>query len=333
MQNRLNNLQSWVQVQLGAGGLRFDALPGDASLRRYYRVLRKGESWMAMDVPPDTENSDVFVRAAQVLAAAGVQVPDVIAQDTADGFILISDFGDNILLNILDENNAEHYYPKALATLVTLQCFTPDGDDFTIFDERAIRTELQRFEDWFVEKLLGLPVDAAMHRVLEPVYAQLVACVTTQPQVILHRDYHAGNLMVLADDSLGVIDFQDALWGPIAYDVVSLLRDSRIAWPAALVEAWLASYQQLALEKGLLSDDQLRDYQKWFDWTGLQLHIKILGIFARLAKRDNNTTYLQHIPRLIAYIEDVVTRHDEFSEFNTLLNECFVPRMKECQLL
>jgi aminoglycoside/choline kinase family phosphotransferase len=282
---------------------------GDASSRRYFRVATDdGASLVAMDAPPPAEDVGPFVDIGRRLAAAGVHVPAILAADHEQGLLLLDDLGTALYLDHLDGDRAEWLYGDALTALVRMQTRT-SVDGLPAYDAARLDAEMALFPTWWLAQHLGLDL-AAARAALAPTRAALVAAALEQPRVFVHRDYHSRNLMVTADRNPGVLDFQDAVSGPVTYDLVSLLRDCYIAWPQDRVAAWLEQYRQQVRAAGLAlpGGDTL---QRWFDLMGVQRHLKAIGIFARLWHRDGKARYLADIPRTWYYIERLFGRYAE----------------------
>lgn len=326
---RLQQLQQWLQHTLQQP-IRITAVSGDASFRRYFRVSTTSGTkvHIAMDAPPEKENSQPFVNIAQHLAAQSVRVPRIQALDLDQGFMLLEDFGDIQMLDALytagepDPVMAEQHYGDALRALLHIQAHV-GGDELPRYDRALLSREMALFSDWFLGTHLDIETSSADKNILQLSFNALIASALEQPQVFVHRDYHSRNLMILQENSPGIIDFQDAVYGPITYDLASLLRDCYIAWPRAQVLGWVANYHSEALLNGLCSCD-LPTFQRWFDFMGVQRHLKAIGIFARLNHRDGKPGYLKDIPRTLAYIEMVCEEHEVLKPFGALLDKLHV---------
>jgi len=343
MDVRQEKLTEWVAKALNQTNLSLEMVSGDASFRRYFRAKVEGETWIAMDAPPDKENSSSFVAIAQYWLSQGIQVPTIHNYDLELGFLLLNDFGDDVLLASLfnkdpetkvaeanvEENNVpervpynasgDHYYDLAMKALVAIQAIKPDSSySLPLYDVALLQCEMALFPDWLLEKKLGLTLNKQERTMLTQSFSMLAESALAQPQVPVHRDYHARNLMVLKDDSLGVIDFQDAVFGPVTYDLVSLLRDCYIVWPDEKVEQWCQQYYSLLESQGGLNYDWVQ-FKTWFDLMGLQRHLKAAGIFARLSLRDGKHCYLNDIPRTVDYLIRVSQGHVFLKDFHTFL--------------
>jgi aminoglycoside/choline kinase family phosphotransferase len=303
------------------------SVAGDASFRRYYRLQGSEPSRIAVFAPPDKERNLEFMNIAALLRAAGVAAPEVLAHDRERGFMLLSDLGDTLLLAELNDSSADRLYALALDTLLDIQRarIAIDGWQLPDYSAALLRQEMDLFPQWYLRQLLGIEPTAGEQDLIESTFARLAASALEQPQVFVHRDYHSRNLMLPPAGGLGVIDFQDAVRGPITYDLVSLLRDCYVAWPAERVRAWTSSYAERAMAAGLMAPVEPARFQRWFDWMGLQRHIKVLGIFARLWLRDGKPGYLGDLPLVMRYTEEVSGLHAELGEFHAWFRDRVVP--------
>ncbi|GAA4960065.1 aminoglycoside phosphotransferase family protein [Halioxenophilus aromaticivorans] len=324
------NLTQWVNQQLQALGATepctLAALSGDAGFRQYLRVDNGPRPMLAVLAPPESENNPLFVALAIALRKGHLCTPEVFAADFERGYLLVEDFGDQLLWCSLQQQpiNADCLYGQALISLLSLQQEQPYHIDLPSYGPQMLLREMNLFNHWFVGELLGLDEQLG-HDTLAPIYNQLVANALAQPQVLVHRDFHSRNLLERPGLPLGVIDFQGAVWGPITYDVVSLLKDCYLQWPRAKVEGWALSYSELAKDTGLLAEVDNATFLRWFDWTGLQRHIKVLGIFARLALRDNKPNYLQDLPLVVHYVRDCASRYSALQPLADLFDQQLMP--------
>lgn len=336
---RLQQLEIWAEDTLKCPVV-ISPVSGDASFRRYFRVTPKDQTsssteWIAMDAPPDKEDCRPFVEIARQLEAKLVHVPHIEALDLEQGFMLLEDMGDIQLLNVLNPDApdlaaAEQHYGDALRALLHIQTHV-DGQHLPAYDRELLSREMDLFNDWFLTQHLGIQLDSGESKHLQLCYNALIASALEQPKVFVHRDYHSRNLMVVDNNSPGIIDFQDAVYGPLSYDLVSLLRDCYITWPADRQQQWLTQYHQDALDNGLCSCE-LDTFTRWFDFMGVQRHLKAVGIFARLNYRDGKPAYLADIPRTLAYIDQVCQRYEvlkplahileRYQVFNALKAHC-----------
>jgi len=315
---RTLELKHWLERQLPQtpvglpdAPLTLTPLSGDAGFRRYYR-LNTQPTLLAVDAPPERENTQRFSALARLFSQSLVATPSLLAVDAQIGFMLQEDFGDRLLLGELEAqpDSAPVLYGEALMQLLALQQ-TPAHRLLPAYDSGRLGRELALFPEWFCGRLLGCELDAREAEQLEHWFQKLVDSALEQPRVAVHRDYHSRNLVLRPDQSLGVIDFQDAVWGPITYDAVSLLKDCYIRWPESQVRQWALGYGNLAAGLGLMSGVSENQFLRWFDWMGLQRHLKVLGIFARLALRDGKPRYLQDLPLVLRYSLEVLHRYPE----------------------
>ena len=294
----------------------------DASFRRYFRVKGLEGQFIVMDAPPDKENIESFIRVARLLARSHVNVPAIFQQNLSDGFLLLEDFGSQCFLDQLNAHNATDLYQSAFDTLFNLQTNTAiESCGLPGYDEPLLQRELAIFDDWFLNQTLDIQIPSS---IWETVCTILVNSALEQPITCVHRDYHSRNLMVLNDDSPGVIDFQDAVIGPITYDLVSLLRDCYIAWPKQQVEQWMMQYYQRLLQAELIACNPIQ-FKRWFDLMGVQRHLKAIGIFSRLHLRDSKSSYLNDIPRTLNYVLTVCATYPELVEFSDFLQNQVLP--------
>jgi hypothetical protein len=295
---------------------------GDASFRRYFRFTVDQRSWIAVHAPPDKENNQAFVDVAALFADHGLNVPVLLAWDREQGFMLLTDFGDQLLWPLLDADSVDMWYQKSLAAVAQLQAIPLNHAKLPYYDSQRLQTELRLFTEWFVEKLLDYSLSLAEQQRIDTVFSILTQSALAQPQVVVHRDYHSRNIMVLPSGELGLIDFQDAVIGPYTYDPVSLLRDCYIVWPREKVEQWLESFR-----KNYWPDEQPATLLRDFDWMGLQRHLKVLGIFARLNLRDGKPRYLDDLPLVLHYTLSVARRYKEFNAFAQWFDEMLMPKI------
>ncbi|RDE19985.1 aminoglycoside phosphotransferase [Motiliproteus coralliicola] len=334
MDQRLQQLRAWIPSafeQLGidlAADWQLQSVSGDASFRRYFRVRSHNLSWIAVDAPPQQEDSAPFVAIARAWEALEIHAPQVHLADLKQGFMLLSDLGDTLYLDQLNSDSADLLYRQAQVTLTHIQqCRSILGEPFPPYDRALLKREMGLFSDWFLEQLLGLKLTRYEQRLLEQLHEQLIVSALEQPQVCVHRDYHSRNLMVIDAPAPGVIDFQDAVWGPITYDLVSLLRDCYVDWPEEQVRGWALAYAELATEAGIMGAVSEQRFLGWFDRMGMQRHLKAIGIFARLKLRDGKPGYLADIPRTLDYLRKAAVQHDELAEFGSWLDQRVVPAM------
>jgi len=328
LDTRFEALRHWVRQVLGATHGDIRPASSDASFRRYFRVVRDGDSFIVMDAPPEKEDSRPYVAIARRFHALGLNVPRILEQDLERGFLLLSDLGDRLYLPSLNETTVERLYGDALGALRLLQTGTdaPGADGFLPdYDEALLRREMELFRDWYLGRHLGLALTRSQNRLLDETFEALIASARAQPQVWVHRDYHSRNLLVTGRNNPGIVDFQDAVRGPVTYDLVSLLRDCYIAWPRARVEDWVKGYYARALQSGIPVGGSEAQFLTWFDLMGVQRHLKATGIFARLYHRDGKPGYLPDIPRTLGYVLDVAARHPALEPLAGLLRDLRIP--------
>jgi N-acetylmuramate 1-kinase len=306
---RFEQLRLWICDHLGTRDVVLERASEDASFRRYFRARVDGATWIAMDAPPEREDCRPFVTVAGLMRAAGMHVPDVLAQDFARGFLLLSDLGTTTYLQALDEKNADALFGDALDTLIRWQRAT-QADVLPPYDERLLRRELELFPEWYMDRHLGIAPDAAQRSALDALFARLIAASLGQAQVYVHRDYMPRNLM-LSEPNPGVLDFQDAVCGAISYDVVSLFRDAFVSWPEERVLDWSVRYWERAKRAALPVPSEFAEFYRDFEWMGLQRHLKVLGIFCRIHYRDGKPGYLADAPRFLQYARAVAGRYAE----------------------
>lgn len=331
MDNRFQQINDWLENELKLAPFRLESASEDASFRRYFRMTPEngeGRTLIVMDAPPDKEQLEPFSTIAEQLFDIGLNVPEIIARNVAEGFLLLGDLGTTSYLEQLNEDTVDRLYGDALGALAVLQTCGPNS--LPAYDKELLLTEMALFRDWFVTKHLNIELNVDEEQLLTCVFEMLADSALEQPQVPVHRDYHSRNLMVDSHNP-GVIDFQDAVIGPVTYDLVSLLRDCYIAWPEEQVAEWVEGYHDIALDHGILRQPNTRQFKKWFDWMGLQRHLKAIGIFARLFHRDGKSGYLKDIPRTLNYLIEVSAEYTELQPFNQLLTDKIVPALSAHQ--
>ena len=329
---RFRLLENWIRTQFPDKPFTLAPASADASFRRYFRVTFGDGTLIAMDAPPPQEDCAPFVRVAGLLAAAGAHVPEILAQDLAQGFLLLSDLGSTTYLQALnaDAGDTDRLYRDAAAALTKIQLASrakvlPD------YDEALLLKELNLFPDWYLGKHLHVVPKAAQKAELERIFQRIVKNNLAQPRVFVHRDYHSRNLMVTTPNP-GIIDFQDAVYGPITYDLVSLFKDAYISWDEERILDWLIRYWEQARKLGLPVATDFADFYRDFEWMGVQRHIKVLGIFSRLNYRDGKSDYLAHLPLLEEYLRKACERYRELHPLLTLLDEWTVTKSPDAKV-
>ena len=337
-------LAAWYGARSGAA-VDLELAAGDASFRRYYRARPagsacdaagpssaaiSGSSVILCDAPPETEKNHEFLAIAEALSGAGVRVPRVLAADCEQGFLALEDLGDRTLLPELTDRNVDAHYGRALAMLEQLAVMDKRSVSLPSYDRRRLDDEMALCPIWFCEALLGMALTDTDRRRFAALAQVLGDRAAAQPQVVVHRDYHARNLMLLPDDGLATIDFQDAVIGPVTYDPVSLLRDCYRRWPADRVRHWILQHRAALAARGV-PVPEAAPFLVDFDWMGLQRHIKVLGIFARLHQRDGKSAYLEDLPRVMTYLREVLAAYPDepaLADFGTWFDAEVLPRAK-----
>lgn len=326
---RLQQLTVWLEQQLQnlfrenawgdvpAGNLT--AASSDASFRRYFRWEGDGHSFVIMDAPPPQENCAPFVAIDHLLASAGINVPVIHAQDLERGFLLLSDLGRKTYLEIIGDDNADALFADAIDALLAQQQL-PMQAPLPSYDAALLRRELELFPEWYVGRELKLTFTEAQQASWQRISQQLIDSALAQPKVLVHRDYMPRNLMHSAPNP-GVLDFQDAVYGPVTYDITCLFKDAFLSWPQARVDGWLRSYWDKAQAAGIPVQPKFEEFQRASDLMGVQRHLKVIGIFARICHRDGKPRYLTDVPRFFAYIDEVIARRPELAELGQLIGE------------
>jgi aminoglycoside/choline kinase family phosphotransferase len=320
---RLADLHAWLAGNFfKANVFSFAPASADASFRRYFRVTANGETWVAMDAPPPQEDCRPFVQVAGLMREAGLNVPQVVAQDLERGFLLLTDLGTTPFLNGFDADNPDALFSGAIDALITWQ-LASRPDVLPPYDAALLQREIDLFPEWYVGKHLQTTFTDAQQQVFAHASQLLIDAALAQPKVYVHRDYMPRNLMLPATGTLalGVLDFQDAVYGPITYDVASLFRDAFVSWPEARELDWVIRYWERARAAGLPVHADFGAFWRDVEWMGLQRHIKVLGIFARINYRDGKPHYLQDTPRFVSYARKVCERYRALGPLGKLLDE------------
>ncbi len=307
--SRLTHLHEWIKENLGNVEYSLVSVSGDASFRRYFRLTSTDHQYIAVDSPPEKESNNEFVTVTHLLEAEGLPVPHIHYSSLDFGFFLLSDLGDELLLNILNKDNVDEFYNKALNALTVIQQ-TPTAS-LPLYNEQLLLQEMGLFREWFLERHLSLKLSEADNLLLSDIFESLMENALQQPQVFVHRDYHSRNLMNIEGKYPGIIDYQDAVVGPITYDLVSLLRDCYIKWPDEKITELTHNYYSRLTENNALTNIEEKEFIKWFDLMGIQRHLKAIGIFSRLNIRDQKSNYLQDIPRTLSYIQSIAKNYSE----------------------
>ncbi|MEO6185286.1 MAG: phosphotransferase [Steroidobacteraceae bacterium] len=332
---RLQSLSHWLESQGGFDLQRIVPASADASFRRYFRLGRMdGTTCIGMDAPPEHEDLATYLRVSQLLEQCGIHVPHVHAFDTGLGFAVLEDLGSTHLLTALNSGgDAGQMYADALHTLTRLQLA---GERASLhlppYDRPTLLREMQLLPEWYCRRHLQYEPSVAELALLAETFEFLTAEALAQPQVFVHRDYHSRNLMITAQRSPGVIDFQDALRGPVGYDLASILKDCYVEWPRERIESWLAQHRERLLAGGdegvALAGQSLQQFLRWFDLIGLQRHLKVLGIFARLFWRDGKPGYLADLPRTLGYVRATAQAYPELAAFSQFVELRLAPGLE-----
>jgi aminoglycoside/choline kinase family phosphotransferase len=330
---RLESLRLWLVETLGFANATIEPASADASFRRYFRVVRGAESYIVMDAPPDKEDLGPYLGVTSMLADLGLSVPWVLARNVAAGLLLLTDLGTRPYLDELRAGRSvDALYADAMHALAHLQAA---GGKFAgtlpKYDRALLRREMALMPEWFLARHIELPADPRIAALLERTFGALEDAALAQPQCFVHRDFHSRNLMVLEAGNPGIIDFQDAVEGPLTYDLVSLLKDCYVAWPAVRVRDWALGHRERLRSAGVAAGADEAQFLRWFDLMGLQRHIKVLGIFCRLCYRDGKSQYLGDLPLVLDYAESAAAAHPETVEFARFIATAIRPRFESAQ--
>lgn len=322
-QRRKQQLHTWINQNTDFDCASLEIVAGDAGFRRYFRFFHHDKSIIAVDAPPKSEDTSQYIAVAQSYREKGLKVPEIYAYDLAQGFYLQQDFGNRLLSENLTVDTCDELYSKALAKIPIIQsCLSTSKGPLPVHDDAFIDRELDLFSDWLLGKYLQLSLTKTEQKMLFKVFEQVKHVCLLQPAAGMHRDYHSRNLMLLDDDEIGVIDFQDAVVGPITYDAVSLLRDSYQDWPKVKVQQWLQNWHA-----EYYAQYPWVEFKMWFDVVGMQRQIKIAGIFSRLCIRDNKPSFLADIPHTLHYLIDVASQYPDYIEFARFVRDRVLPHV------
>ena len=324
---RLALIHEWLSRDLGMSPERVEPASADASFRRYFRVFHQSATSIVMDAPPGKEDVRPYLKVTRLLEKLGAHVPHVHHADTDRGLLLLEDLGGTHYLSRFNAGeDPDRLYGDALRVLAEIQVRGRDAAaELAPYDREALARELALMPEWFIGRHLGLTLSDSEAQTITRAFEFLIQAALAQPTVFVHRDFHSRNLMVVEDRNPGIIDFQDALRGPVGYDLVSLLKDCYISWPRERVEKWVAGFRALLRSKGdagaWLSGADDKEFLRWFDLIGVQRHIKVLGIFARLWYRDGKAGYIRDLPLTLEYVRDTCKRYPELAELSRFLEE------------
>ena len=317
---RLARLREWTQSVLPDPLLALEPASADASFRRYFRAITQAGSFVVMDAPPSHEDCRPYLHVARLFRAAGANTPEIHAENLEEGFLLLSDFGNTTYLMALDEASADRLYRDANTTLIRIQLASRPGE-LPDYDRELLLRELRLFPDWYLARHLNITLSADQRAVLDAAFEAILANTLAQPRVYVHRDWHSRNLMVTDVDNPGVLDFQDAVYGPITYDLASIYKDAYIRWEEDRVLDWLVRYWEAARKAGLPVPGDFGKFFRDYEWMGVQRHLKVLGIFARLYHRDGKDGYLKDLPLVARYLRKACERYAELSPLRKLLDK------------
>ncbi len=316
---------SWLEQVFQKHDFKINYLVGDASFRRYARILHSGKSYMLMDAPPEKEDCHPFVQIAAYLDQHGARVPHIVAQDLQQGLLLLEDFGDQLLSTVLNPQTVDHYYTQAFQQIIQLQGIPVDATVFPKYSIEKLITEMRLFDEWMLPEL-GIELSELQAEMLRKSYQWIIDNLEHQPQVIVHRDYHSRNLMVLnGETDLGVIDFQDAVLGPDTYDLISIVRDAYVQWLPEQVEIWITQFYGL-LPASAKQNRDLAQFKLDVDVMSIQRHLKILGIFVRLYVRDGKSGYLNDLPRVMWYLRQELKQCPALAELQQFVEHEVMPK-------
>ena len=330
---RLQHLKVWLDEQLATlfAEQSWGAVPpatltaasSDASFRRYFRWEGADRTFIVMDAPPPRENCKPFVDIAHLLEKSGINVPKIYAEDLTQGFLLLNDLGRQTYLDVIDADNADALFADAIQALLAFQQLPMDAP-LPAYDEALLRRELELFPEWYVKRHMGIEMDQAQLADWQQISTLLINSALAQPKVLVHRDYMPRNLMI-SEPNPGVLDFQDAVYGPVTYDVTCLFKDAFLSWPQERVSQWLNMYWDKARALGIPVQDDFAAFERASDLMGVQRHLKVIGIFARICHRDGKPRYLDDVPRFFAYIEAVLSKRPELAQLGQLLTSLQQP--------
>jgi N-acetylmuramate 1-kinase len=317
--NRLERLKTWLGQCLEQSSLKLEPASVDASFRRYFRVFLKDATLIAMDAPPEQEDCRPFVHVAALFGNAGVHVPKVLRQNLAEGFLLLSDLGQRTYLHELNDATAQSLYLDAIDALIRIQVASRPTE-LPAYDHGLLMREVRLFPDWYLSRHLRVSLTHDQQEGLERIFETVLRRNLREGKVYVHRDYHSRNLMI-SEPNPGILDFQDAVYGPISYDLVSLLKDAYVSWEEERVLDWAVRYWEKARKVSLPVPLDFGEFYKDFEWMGVQRHLKVLGIFARLWHRDGKSGYLKDLPRVMHYLHKACERYAELRPLLNLLDE------------
>ena len=328
MTDRHSLLQHWLTDILSTSAFNLRPASEDASFRTYHRLFLKNKTFILMDAPPEHEDSKLFIKITKKLHACNVNVPVIHNVNIEQGFLLISDLGNKLYLDELNDRTIYDLYSDAISSLVVMQSLANVGG-LDNYSGNLLRNEMNLFTEWLVERHLQIQLNESQKKDLEKLFDLLVVSAEEQPKVFVHRDFHSRNLMVTKENNPGIIDYQDAVYGPISYDLVSILKDCYIKWQKEDIAKWVDFYLNKLHEEKSEHKINHDEFVKWFDLMGVQRHLKASGIFARLSHRDGKHNFLEDIPRTLSYILDLKDTYKELERICIMLEELIIPKLKE----
>ena len=328
MSERFESLEHWLKNILKSSDFELVPASEDASFRFYYRLSLDNKTFIVMDAPPQHEDCSAFIEITNKLHDCNVNAPTIHEMDLEQGYLLLSDFGNDLYLDKLNHASVNELYSDAIKALVSMQVLG-SVEGLNNYDESLLRNEINIFKEWLLGRHLRIELNNRQTESIESLFDLLVKNALQQPQVLVHRDFHSRNLMLTKEKNPGVIDYQDAVGGPISYDLVSLLKDCYIKWPKNMIDTWVDFYLNKLVTHGFELEIDREEFQRWFDLMGVQRHLKASGIFARLFHRDNKQGFLKDIPRTLSYIVDLKQTYDELFPLCLLIEESILPRLKE----
>jgi N-acetylmuramate 1-kinase len=326
MSERYDTLKRWLTEILKTSDFELKAASEDASFRSYHRLFLEDKTFIVMDAPPPQEDCAPFVSVTNTLLTSEIHVPKIHHMDLQNGFLLLDDFGNDLYLDKLDDSTVTKLYADAIETLVQMQT-SAKVDTLDEYDEPLLKREMLLFTEWLLGKHLNIELAETQEKSIHALFDLLIENAIQQPQCFVHRDFHSRNLMITKTNSPGVIDYQDAVKGPISYDLVSLLKDCYIKWPKDEINRWLEFYLKQLNNSG--TEISAKQFQRWFDLMGVQRHLKASGIFARLSHRDGKHHFLKDVPRTLSYIVDLKEDYEELSELCLLIEKSVLPKFEE----
>ncbi len=328
MSERIELLQYWLKGILNTSDFELKSASEDASFRFYYRLSLDNKTFIVMDAPPQQEDCELFINITKKLHACDVNAPIIHNMNIELGFLLLSDFGNDLYLDKLNHASVNKLYSDAIKSLVCMQT-RGDAKGLNSYDESLLIREMNLFKEWLLGKHLKIELNNDQHNSIEELFDLLVTNALQQPQVFVHRDFHSRNLMLTKENNPGVIDYQDAVYGPISYDLASLLKDCYIKWPQDEINAWVDFYLDELAACDFDQGFERKEFQRWFDFMGVQRHLKASGIFARLSHRDGKHGFLKDIPRTLSYIVDLKQTYKELAPICLLIEKSILPELEE----